>query len=252
MFLHLHRMINFFIMIITIFLLSKTRAQNNSNNTNCLNRCGDEILQYPFGFSEGCGIKLNCTNNKVQIDDFLIQNLTKNSIFIYLPAKCNRSIASIRPLFNDNFAPTRNNSFLVQDCSASLGGCVIPASSFGGNQIEVESCDSKSSNISCFTQEYHEGDVDVLSYDELNKTKCNYLFSAIAVEQNKEISLQFQAIELGWWLQGSCECSNNATCSTVNLQGNGTGFRCQCVDGFRGDGFASGTGCRKGQFNLFY
>lgn len=237
-------MINFLIMIITIFLLSKTRAQN-SNNTNCLNRCGDEILQYPFGFSEGCGIKLNCTNNKVQIDEFLIQNLTKNSIFIYLPAKCNRSIASIQPLFNDNFAPTRNNSFLVQDCSASLGGCVIPASSFVGNQIEVESCDSKSSNISCFTQQYHEGDVDVLSYDELNKTKCNYLFSAIAVEQNKEISLQFQAIELGWWLQGSCQCSNNATCSRVSLQGNGSGFRCQCDDGFRGDGFANGTGCRK-------
>ncbi|PNX83312.1 wall-associated receptor kinase 14-like protein [Trifolium pratense] len=172
--------------------------------------------------------------------------MTKNSILIYLPAKCNRSIESIQPLFSDNFAPTRNNSFLVQDCSAPLGGCVIPASSFVGNQIEVESCDSKSSNISCFTQQYHEGDVDVLSYEELNKTRCNYLFSAIAVEQSKEISLQFQAIELSWWVKGSCECSNNATCSNVTLQGNGSGFRCQCLDGFRGDGFANGIGCRRG------
>jgi hypothetical protein len=243
MFLHIHQKMNFLIMFI-IFLLSKTRAQNN--NTICLNRCGDEILDYPFGFSDGCGIKLNCIDNKVQIHEFLIQNITKNSILIYLPAKCNRSIESIQPLFSDNFAPTRNNSFLVQDCSAPLGGCVIPASSFVGNQIEVESCDRKSSNISCFNQQYHEGDVDVLSYEELNKTRCNYLFSAVAVQQSKEISLQFQAIELAWWVKGSCECSNNATCSNVTLQGNGSGFRCQCLDGFRGDGFANGTGCRRG------
>ncbi|GAU17423.1 hypothetical protein TSUD_233000 [Trifolium subterraneum] len=238
----LHQKMNFLIMFI-IFLLSKTRAQNN--NTICFNHCGDQIVDYPFGFSDGCGIKLNCIDDKVQIDEFLIQNMTKNSILIYLPAKCNRSIQSIQPLFSDNFAPTRNNSFLVQDCSAPLGGCVIPASSFVGNQIEVESCDRKSSNISCFNQQYHEGDVDVLSYEELNKTRCNNLFSAVAVEQSKEISLQFQAIELAWWVKGSCQCSNNATCSNVTLQGNGSGFRCQCLDGFRGDGFANGTGCRR-------
>lgn len=245
-----HQKVNFTITIIAIFLLNTTRAQNN---TICDNRCGDEILQYPFGFSEGCGIKLKCFQNKVQVGEFLIQNLTKNSIFIYLPAKCNRSMETIQPLFSENFAPTRNNSFLVQGCSVPLGGCVIPASSFFGNQIEVESCDRKSSNISCFSQKQREeGERDVLTYEELNQTKCNYLFSAVAVEQNKEISLQFQAVELGWWLQGLCQCSSNATCSTVNLQGDSLGFRCQCFDGFIGDGFANGTGCRKGEFRILY
>ncbi|CAL5187950.1 unnamed protein product [Lathyrus oleraceus] len=231
-------------MITAVFLwsiLSNTASAQNS--TNCLKRCGDEIVQYPFGFSEGCGIKLDCYDNMPRIGEFLIQNVTEKSLLIYLPAKCNRSMESIRPLFSKNFAPTRNNSFLVQGCFASLGGCVIPASSFVGNQIEVESCDSKSSNISCFNQQ--DGEVDVLSYGELNRTKCNYLFSAVSVEQNKEISLQFQAVELGWWVQGSCDCSNNATCSEVHLEGNGSGYRCQCLNGFRGDGFAKGTGCRR-------
>lgn len=142
---------NFVIIITAVFLwsiLSNTTSAQNS--TNCLKRCGDEIVQYPFGFSEGGGIKLDCYDNTPRIGEFLIQNVTEKSLLIYLPAKCNRSMESIRPLFSKNFAPTRNNSFLVQGCAASLGGCVIPASSFVGNQIEVESCDSKSSNISCF------------------------------------------------------------------------------------------------------
>ncbi|XP_058777935.1 wall-associated receptor kinase-like 14 [Vicia villosa] len=235
---------NFVIMISIVFLWTILSDAQNSTNTNCLKRCGDEIVQYPFGFSEGCGIKLDChDDNTPQIGEFLIQNVTKTSLLIYLPAKCNRSMESIQPLFGMNFAPTRNNSFLVQGCSVPLGGCVIPASSFIGNQIEFESCDSRSSNISCFNEQ--KGEVDVLSYEELNKTKCNYLFSAVSVEQNKEISLQFQAVELGWWLQGSCDCSENATCSEVRLEGNGFGFRCQCLDGFRGDGFAKGSGCRR-------
>lgn len=255
MFLLLHHNKRNLAIVITItitLLFCTTRAQNN---TNCQNRCGDEIVQYPFGFSEGCEIKLRCINNQVQVGGFLVQNLTKSSIFIYLPAKCNRSMQSIQPLFDKNFAPTKNNSFLVQDCSVSLGGCVIPASSFVGNQIEFESCDSKSGNISCFTQQQQQKDnevIDFVTYEELNKTGCNNLFSSIAVdvEEKKEISLQFQAIELGWWLQGSCDCSSNATCTDVNLQGGSHGFRCQCLDGFIGDGFANGTGCRRGQFGI--
>ncbi|KAL5099344.1 hypothetical protein RYX36_003671 [Vicia faba] len=240
----LHHKMNFVIMISTVSLLTiLSNTTSAKNDQNCLRRCGDEVLQYPFAFSEDCGIKLDCYDNQARIGEFLIQNVTEKSLLIYLPAKCNRSMESIQPLFGENFAPTRNNSFLVQGCSAPLGGCVIPASSFVGNQIEVESCDSKSSNISCFNEQ--EGEVDVLSYEELNKTKCNYLFSAVSVEQNKEISLQFQAVELGWWIQGSCDCSENATCSKVRLQGNGFGFRCQCLDGFRGDGFAKGTGCQR-------
>ncbi|KAJ1419089.1 Wall-associated receptor kinase, galacturonan-binding domain [Sesbania bispinosa] len=232
----LHQQTNFATVItILIFLVSTTRTQNLPN---CENRCGEESVQYPFSFSEGCGIKLNCNNSKVQVGDFLVQNITSSSIFIDLPAKCNRTMESIHPLFSDNFAPTRNNSFLVQDCKASLGGCVIPASSFVGN------CDNRSGNISCFTQQQQqEQEVDVVSYEELNQTGCNYLFSAVAAIEN---SLQFQVVELGWWLQGSCQCSPNATCTMVHLKEGSFGYRCQCPNGFQGDGFANGTGCRRG------
>lgn len=238
-----------FILLIIFVAACTARVQNVTRNYQ--NRCGGEILQYPFGFSEGSGIKLNCTENRVQVGGFQVQNVTSDSIFIYLPAKCNRSMLSIYPLFGGNFAPTRNNSFLVQDCEAALGGCVIPASSFLGNQIEVESCDKTSGNISCFMKQKkqeNEGvvDSDFLAFKDLNETGCRYLFSAVAFGQSKEITVQFQEVELGWWLQGPCQCSANATCSTVYLQNGSSGFRCRCNDGFQGDGFANGAGCWKG------
>ena len=111
----------------------------------------------------------------------------------------------------------------------------------------MESCDKTSGNISCFTQQ-ERGNEGVgsgfLRFEELEETGCRYLFSAVAFGQSKEITVQFQEVELGWWLQGPCQCSANATCTTVNLHSGSSGFR--CLDGFHGDGFANGAGCWKG------
>ncbi|WVZ09333.1 hypothetical protein V8G54_013863 [Vigna mungo] len=216
------------VIVLTILIACTARAQNLT----CNRQCGKQSVQFPFGFSEGCQIILNCSDNKVHLHEFLVQNVTNSNILVNLPAKCNRSMESIEPLFGNNFAPSVNNSFLVKDCSDASRGCVIPATNF------VETCGNKSSNISCFSKQDEAG---VLTYKDLKETKCNYLFSAIYFGQSKEITLQFQVVELAWWLQGQCdECSENATCSKVQR-----GFRCQCIHGFTGDGFINGTGCRK-------
>lgn len=226
--------------VLTIFIACTTRAQNL---TTCNGKCGEHTLQFPFGFSQGCPIQLDCSNDQVQLrsefGEFLVQNVTNSNIFVNLPAKCNRTMESIQPIFTENFAPTINNSFLVQDCREVFGGCVIPAS-FVSNQIDVENCSNKSANISCFSKQ----DEVFVTYADLNGTKCKYLFSAVSFGQSKEIPLQFQVVELGWWLPGQCDdhqCSNNATCTTVDR----VGFRCQCIEGFTGDGFKNGIGCRK-------
>ncbi|CAJ1929843.1 unnamed protein product [Sphenostylis stenocarpa] len=219
------------VIVLAILIACTTKAQNLT----CNSHCGKLTLQFPFGFSDGCKIRLNCSDNQVQLDEFLVQNVTNSSIFVNLPAKCKRSMQSIEPLFSRNFAPSVNNSFLVQGCSEVFGGCVIPASNF------VESCDKQSGNISCFSKQ---DAGDVVTYQDLEETKCKYLFSAVSFGQREEeIALQFQVVELGWWLHGHCdECSDNATCTQVPHQ---EGFRCQCIQGFTGDGFRSGTGCLK-------
>lgn len=242
-------MLKLAIIVLTIFIVTTTRAQKNF--TACNKQCGEHTFQYPFGFSEGCKIRLTCSNSQVQLNKFLVQNITNSNILVNLPAKCNRSMQSIAPLFSENFAPSVNNSFLVQDCKKAFGGCVIPASNFLGNQFNAASCNNRSGNISCFTKQETRDKVDTMSYEDFNNTSCKYLFSAISFGQSKEIALQFQVVELGWWLQGQyCECSDNATCTHVNLHEGRVGFRCDCDDGFRGDGYSGGTGCRKGEFRL--
>lgn len=249
---HFHSPKNFSVLLTTILLLFFS-TQTESNNNTCESKCGIHSLQYPFGFSDGCPIRLNCTlsnnNNEIQISSsFKVQNVTSSSIFINLPAKCNRTFESIKPLFAANFAPTTNNSLLLQNCTSANGGCVIPTSTFLSNRNELDGCDERSDNISCFTTTTE--DSDLLKFEDLNKTGCKFLFSSIAIEQRneteQEVSLQFQVLELGWWLEGSCQlCSSIANCTEVHLPDRKLGFRCHCPEGYDGDGFVNGTGCRR-------
>jgi serine/threonine protein kinase len=52
-------------------------------------------------------------------------------------------------------------------------------------------------------------------------------------------------MELGWWLEGPCECSIHAVSENVSINSNYTGCRCRCNDGFIGDGFSAGYGCNR-------
>ncbi|KAK7251114.1 hypothetical protein RIF29_34035 [Crotalaria pallida] len=154
----------------------------------CQTSCGEHSLKYPFGFSSGCGIQLKCIESKqVQIEKLQVQNITSDSIFINLPAKCNRSISYIDPLFGDNFAPTWNNSFLVQRCSSNLGGCVIPTSSFPGSLV-LKGCDNNngksSDDINCFTRMKGNKDV-VMRHEDWRRSGYRFLFSAIAIAVDK-------------------------------------------------------------------
>ena len=67
------------------------------------------------------------------------------------------------------------------------------------------------------------------------------------------VSLEVATIELGWWLQGGCQCSPDANCTVIESPvGRKPGFRCSCKEGFVGDGFLAGTGCRKGMLLSFF
>lgn len=120
------------VVLILLLVLDSTRAETLISAI-CERRCGEYTVQYPFGFSGDCYIMLNCSNShEMEIGGFQVQKITSSSIFINVPAKCNRSIQSIQSLFSENFAPTTNNSLLVQTCSSAIGGCVIPPPQFHG------------------------------------------------------------------------------------------------------------------------
>lgn len=243
-------------LIIVFVFVFQLQAKAHNSTERCIQTCGKgksaTRLSYPFGFSSGCPIRLNCsstTNSSAEIGDFNVLNVTRSSLLVQLPAKCNRSISSISSLFGLNYGPAWSNGFLLQQCQVPPNGCLIPTSFVESRFDGVDNCNLRSSgNISCFSQEKN-GSAELLGKEILKKTGCKFLFSSIAAVGPDTNSLEFQALELRWWLNGTCQslCSVNASCTNVSLADGGVGFRCQCVDGFEGDGFSAGDGCRRGE-----
>lgn len=219
---------------------------------NNVTKCRDKKLPYPFGFSEGSGIRLNCRGDgEAEIGGFKVQNLTAESILVSIPVNCSRQIENLSPLNGRNFKMSSRNGFLLENCSEPLTDCTVPTR-WVENRLGWRRCNSANSNTSCFF------DVDksarFLNYDSLKRSNCTVVASSIAVDnttgQSSAVSLELQTVELVWWLEGNCSCHHNAKCLPVDLQNpqNGSkGYRCSCNDGFVGDGFAAGDGCRKGE-----
>lgn len=161
------------VLILTTFFMFCCSTRSKTDH-NCDRTCGEHTLQYPFGFSSGCKVRLNCSSSnnvkRIKIDMLEVQSVTSDSIFVSLPAKCNRSVDFIDPLFGRNFAPTLNNTFLVQSCKSNRSGCVIQTSTFVN---QVEGCDSNGEDIRCFTQKQLNGSrVDVLTRSVWTGIRC--------------------------------------------------------------------------------
>jgi len=249
-----------FITIITIFIAATstpTRAQK-SNSSDCESSCGSgksaKVVPYPFGFSIGCPIILQCnhTVGDVKIGEFQVQNITPNVIMINILADCNRSIERIKPLFGKNFCPSSKNSLLLQNCDKPLNSCVIRTSSLR-RDLKLTNCGDKNYDLNCYSQVPR--DFDTLGYDNMTSTRCKSVFSSLFRGwEGSAVSFQFERVELEWWLEGDSNnlCSNNANSTKVKLWNGRGGFRCHCADGFAGDGFAAGNGCRKGKSTWRY
>ncbi|KAL3583650.1 hypothetical protein D5086_014711 [Populus alba] len=240
-----------FITIITIFIAATSSPTQKSNSSACESSCGTgksvKVVPYPFGFSGGCPIILQCdhTAGDVKIGEFHVQNITPNVIVTNILADCNRSIARIKPLFGKNFAPSLNNSLLLQNCNKTLNSCVIPTSSLR-RDLKLANCGDQNYDLNCYSQRRR--GFDTLRYENMTSTTCKSVFSSLFIWwEGSAVSFQFERFELEWWLEGDYNtlCSNNANHTKVKLSNGGVGLRCHCADGFAGDGFAAGKGCRK-------
>ncbi|GMH25240.1 hypothetical protein Nepgr_027083 [Nepenthes gracilis] len=224
------------------------------NSTDCNRLCGagksGNRVNYPFGFSDGCQIRLNCSSSgQISLAGFDVRRLTRDSIMINFSAKCNRSIQDIKKLFGDYYALTWQNELLLQNCSSLVSNCSVSASLLENRFKLKGGCDFNKAggdNLSCYPE--GDGGNGVLSYENVSRIGCKNVFSSIFVDSlsdgNSNVSLQFETIQLAWWLRGKCRCSENANCPSLPLADGASGYRCQCNDGFTGDGFADGEGCR--------
>ena len=258
-----------FRIIVSIFIIVfpiPTRAQSKGA---CNSTCGGGgktvTVQYPFGFSGSCPIRLNCTSNsEIQLKGLSLQvsSITSQSIFLNLRDECDRPIKTIEPLFNEsNYRPTVQNRLLLKNCSKTQpNDCVLSTSLFPFNSKNCNSSSKSGDNVSCFSQQSVVGNKTQQKFLDLkavNNTTCKSVFSSIFVESNgngSALSLQFHTLELQWWLKGSCKsnstsiCSNDSKCTDVMSDDGGfLGLRCSCNNGFRGDGYNGGERCRKSE-----
>lgn len=241
--------------IITLLTFFASTLPQTHATTKCQQSCGStKHLPFPFGFSSSCKIQLNCINDTVFIGEFPVQKITSDKILVNIPAKCGRPMKTLQQFFSPNYAPTRDNGILLQNCTTPVTGCLIPSTLVQTN-LEFLNCGSSinKDKISCYSEQNNE--TEFIDYVNVTRTKCESLISAVSTQtfsNSSAVSLEVQVVQLGWWLQGTCLCSGDATCTIVTSPINKQpGYRCSCNDGFHGDGFSAGVGCRKGM-SLFY
>ncbi|KAK1436561.1 hypothetical protein QVD17_02342 [Tagetes erecta] len=220
----------------------------------CNRTCPGSILNnvpYPFGFTSGCQIRLNCSSTgTISIGEFTLQTLNSNEILVNLPTKCARAAETLHALYSDHYALSSDNAVLMQNCTDPVGTCMIPDTMMKPYVAVLTDCSVEGdvySNVSCYS-----GDSSSMFfyYDDVKKKGCRFLVSGMVVKvfgDNTAMSLNVQVVKLGWWLKGNCECSDGAICTEIVSPVDGSaGHRCQCKDGFVGDGYIAGSGCKKG------
>ncbi|XP_022996509.1 wall-associated receptor kinase-like 14 [Cucurbita maxima] len=207
---------------------------------------------YPFGFSAGCAIRLDCNHDgAATIGEFPVQLINSDHIKVVIKAKCNRRLHTIRQFFSPHYAPTANNAILLQNCSSPISTCLLPTTMVQ-TKFESPDCSVNRTSISCYTQN-NTASAAFLDFKNLTGTNCDYLLSSISAEAlnsntSAGISLEIQTVDLGWWLQGPCRqsCHKDANCTELISPSDGKlSHRCRCREGLVGDGYLTGTGCRK-------
>ncbi|GAV86772.1 Pkinase domain-containing protein/GUB_WAK_bind domain-containing protein [Cephalotus follicularis] len=233
------------LIVISIFTLVDSIAGSGGgdNSTTCDRGCGSKKVPYPFGFTPGCPILLNCeeTKNEVKIGGFEVQNITWSKILINLTANCYRGIDSLVPLFGPNYALTFDNNLLLsKDCSnVSSNGCVL-STSYLEDRFNLTSCGG--AELSCLFTSRDQNTSAFMSFEDVNRTRCRFLYSSFVVDSGMDsgVSLEFLRLELAWWLRYPLPCHEHASL--------GDGYRCQCNPGYEGDGFVHGDGCLRASY----
>jgi len=229
----------------------------------CNRTCGSTTVKYPFGFSGACPYILDsdCSESgDVHLNGFKVLNFTNSSIIVRpWQTKHNKSSCygdtGIPSFFKQQFGLTSRNVLLLDNCTKSE--CKFNITRYYDGR---KNCSAKSGLITCVSNT----DGPWLSWNYLEASACKHFISSFISEtaaiDTGSIRFDLDKLELGWWVNGACRpnsCSPHANCSNFRNPNNTEwGHICNCKEGFEGDGFSKGVGCKnvsgcKASGNLF-
>jgi Wall-associated receptor kinase galacturonan-binding len=217
-----------------------------TSTASCNRSCGETTVPYPFGFSPSCHMQLSCNSTSgISFSGFPVQNFTANNTFtLKISEDCNRQLTSASQLFSTNYSLTYRNGLFLLNCPTSVSSsCQLPTILVSQLTHQLSSCGSKDDNLTCLYN-----NTAGLKKDSVLRThsSCQNLLTSILYGQNEEgqIVLALGIVEIEWWMTGNCRCAANASCQRVDASEAKNGYWCKCNEGFVGDGFADGDGCR--------
>ncbi|PWA60627.1 hypothetical protein CTI12_AA380640 [Artemisia annua] len=162
---------NLFIFFFTILPCVTSQSPIGCNRS-CPNGEFNQV-PYPFGFSSGCEIQLNCTSNGiVLIGEFPIQQFNSDKLIVTLPTKCGRSADTLSHLYGDHYAPMSANAILMENCTEQTTNCMLPVpiSQF---RMAIANCSIHGyGNTSCYAGDVRTG----MFLDYGNLTGLGYPF----------------------------------------------------------------------------
>ncbi|CAN6361767.1 unnamed protein product [Urochloa humidicola] len=231
-----------------------------AGNGNCERACGELTVQFPFGFSLGCEIRLGCDHatgtawlgGELELG-LRVRNVTARAIVLALFPDCSRPLnASVDALFSDNYALVSQNALVVSNCSrnAHTSNCSVSPSAGLASDISSHCSRRDADSVRCVvppppppSSNRFLNRSDMLALG----SECTGLVSAVSFWETQVPRTLWGVMELEWWMLGPSRCSPRANCTSVPTPTTGQeGFRCACLEGFEGDGFADGAGCRRG------
>ncbi|GKA66680.1 hypothetical protein Tco_0766488 [Tanacetum coccineum] len=130
---------------------------------------------------------MNCTSNgTVLIGEFPLQQINKDTLLLIFPAKCGRGFEALGKLYSEHYAVMSTSAFFMENGMNLMSrDCIIARSSM------------------------------FLDYGNSTKMGCRFLFSGVVNNDTEAVPLHNQMVESGWWVKGSCDCSDGADCTQI-------------------------------------
>ncbi|KAK3147932.1 hypothetical protein QOZ80_3BG0288510 [Eleusine coracana subsp. coracana] len=234
-------------------------------DASCARSCGGLTVRHPFGFSRGCDVQLGCDHAEgaAWVGDrrdlgLVLRNVTERALVVDLRPDCSRGLnASLAALFAARYAPSTRNALVVSSCAAAARAttnCSIPPGNYLGAENDSHCSEAAADSIRCVPppsppNKTGAGHRELLFLNrtemlELGK-ECEGLVSAVSYSPSPAPAILLGAMDLEWWVPGPCRCSVHANCTSFTAPTQQQAFRCDCLQGFEGDGFADGAGCRR-------